>query len=160
MKTTEDLALQLFTTRLMTSEEEVEQFEEALALLYQQEKIEHLPLFLSVLDDRTEQEEVMYGVLHAIESYASTLGFSKYIELILAAMDSFQEQAEEWKELIFLRMINSEACFDDLLRLVSQQHKEELKEELRLIFLRIIQRNEAKFGSSCRLLLSALDHSN
>ncbi|WP_410877851.1 Imm30 family immunity protein [Myroides sp. DW712] len=160
MKTREDLALQLFTTRLLTTEEEVEQFEEALTLLYQQEKIEHLPLFLSVLDDRTEQEEVMYGVLHAIESYVSTLGFSKYIELILAAMDSFQEQAEEWQELIFLRMINSEACFDDLLRIVSHQQKEELREELRLIFLRITQRNEAKFGAPCSLLLSALDHSN
>ncbi|MGG5507172.1 MULTISPECIES: Imm30 family immunity protein [unclassified Myroides] len=157
MKTREDLALQLFTTRLMTSDAEVELFEEALHFLFVQEKIENIPLFLSVLDDRTEKEEVMYGILHAIESYASTLGFPKYVETLLDAMDSWQEQAEEWQELLFLRMINNEACFADLVRIVSLQKKEELKKHLQLIFLRIMQRNEIKFGQQCRLLLNALD---
>ncbi len=160
MKTREDLELQLFTNRLMSTYEEIELFEEALEILYSEEKIENISLFLKVLDDRSENKDVMFGIIHGIEAYISFLGFNKYLKIILDSMNLFNVNSEEWQEILFLRMINSDEYFDDLLNIISNQNDELIKNKLQLIFSRIILRNEDKFGQKCRLLLNELGKKN
>lgn len=159
VKPKEELKLQLYNNRLMSSYEEIELFEEALNILYEEKKIENISLFLSVLDDTSEDMGVMFGVIHRLESYLTSFGADNYFKAICKSLVTLTDHSIEWQEILFLRMINSEEYFNYLLQNVTKQD-DVVKEKLKYIFTRIQQRDKEKFGLKCDLLLNVLSIHN
>lgn len=159
VKPIEELKLQLYNNRLMSSYEEIELFEEALNALYEEKKIENISLFLSVLDDISEDMGLMFGVIHGLESYICYFGADTYFNAVFKSLTTLTDNSIGWQEVLFLRMINSEEYFNYLLQNVTKQG-DVVKEKLKYIFTRIQQRDKEKFGLKCDLLLNILSIHN
>lgn len=95
----------LQANRLMRSDEEVLAFEEALAELANNPKSEYLPELHLVLDDRCQHEEVMFSLIHFLESFAVKEQIQAFIEVLPNLITS----APEWTKIIHERILNDES---------------------------------------------------
>ncbi|MCU0545243.1 MAG: Imm30 family immunity protein [Oscillatoriaceae cyanobacterium Prado104] len=119
----------LAANKLMRSTEEVTAFENALVALAENPHQEDLPNLHLILDDRCEQPEVMFGLIHFLESFevsAQLKSFVKVVpELIIVA--------SEWTIIIHNRVLNDEiAChvYRDILSLFNAQKPHFVRELL------------------------------
>jgi hypothetical protein len=68
--------------RFMRSRAEVVAFDEAMAHLAKHPKNEYLPELHLILDDECEHHEVMYGLIHFLESFDAKEQFQALIDVI------------------------------------------------------------------------------
>ena len=115
------LVEQLYASRLMQSNEDYKLFEEALDILYEENGIDNIEVFIKAFDDETDGFDVMFGMLHGIESYDNFLGSEEWVARVLVAVIHFRDTAKEWEETIFLRMLNSEKHYELLLKQLNKQ---------------------------------------
>src|SRR5919109_1550817 len=99
----------------MRTSEEVLAFEHALASLAEDPRTEQLrPLHL-VLDDRCSHKEVMFGLVHYLESYA----LADQIAALVDVLPDLARRAPEWTRVLHYRIINdaaAPACYKAALR--------------------------------------------
>ncbi len=90
--------------RKLRTSEEVTQFDLALAEV--DESREEVPVgeLLAVFDDATEQMEVMYGLLHLVESYPR----DQFLTALAHATPSMLSTAREWFQIFHFRLLNDE----------------------------------------------------
>jgi hypothetical protein len=119
----------LAANKLMRDPEEVTAFENALAALAENFHQEDLPNLHLILDDRCEQPEVMFGLIHFLESFEVSAQLKSFVtvvpELIFAA--------SEWTRIIHNRIVNEEsAChlYRDILHLFNAQQPHFVRELL------------------------------
>jgi hypothetical protein len=108
MKSREQLEKQLIDNRLMQNEEAISLFEEAMDELFQEKTIDIIPIFIKAFDDNTEDFEVMFGMIHGIEALDNIFGLNNSINTLFQSVSLFREEAEEWAETIFIRILNNE----------------------------------------------------
>lgn len=94
----------LFQLRLLESPEAVKAFDAALAEIEVTETT--APALLRCFDDRTRQPEVMWGLVHALE----TLSDVALVSCVLHASEALSQTAQEWLELLVLGQLNHPAC--------------------------------------------------
>jgi hypothetical protein len=102
--TQNNMAQQLYQSRKMHTEKEIEHFEEALLALSSTRDASVLPHLFAAFDDSTEQSEVMWGLLHTVESYereAYLLGLAK-------AIPSMILHAKNWVLISQYRILNND----------------------------------------------------
>lgn len=93
-------------TRLMRSAEEGEAFERAAEQLARRMDSHDLAGMLLAFDDRTEQPERMWGLLHLVEDFDDDAFAGAYLATVSAAMPD----AREWMETLLIRQLNSESA--------------------------------------------------
>lgn len=97
----------LTSNRLLKTREQVAAFEEALEQVSSHPlAAEHLREIHLVLDDQTHHNEVMYGVIHLLESFA----IEKQIQAFIEALPTLQKQAPEWVKTLNYRLLNDETA--------------------------------------------------
>lgn len=112
-----DLISTLKENKLMRSREEVLAFDNALtelALNTADVDLEELHL---VLDDNCEHEEVMWGIIHFLESFDA----SKQLQALLNVIQELAYSAPGWTEIIHYRIFNDEPTrflYQDMLKYV------------------------------------------
>lgn len=126
---------QLRENRLMRDIEEVKKFERALQTIMQEEDAESIRGLCSAFDDETEQEEVMFGLVHAVEH----LGRDEKVLELAKSISIMLPHAKEWAKLFHYRILNVEkvrlqyaealSCFDGISLSVIVQLLQEIKEE-------------------------------
>ncbi len=93
--------------RLMKTPEEVITFEETLEKIAENPHNEYLKDLHLILDDNCEQADVMFGLVHFLESF----DLQKQIEAFIAVIPQLMITAPEWTKIIHYRIINDElAC--------------------------------------------------
>lgn len=97
---------QLIANRLMQTEKETSLFEEALNFLSSQRDIENIAIFCEAFDDDTEHHEVMFSLVHTIESYSKADEKIYYAKLIMA-INKMNKNSTEWQDILFYRLLNS-----------------------------------------------------
>jgi Immunity protein 30 len=110
-----DLISTLKANKLMRSREEVLAFDNALTELAHNTTDVDLEELLSVLDDNCEHEEVMWGVVHFLESFDSR----KQLLALLNVVQKLAVSAPAWTEIIHYRIFNDEPTrffYQDMLR--------------------------------------------
>lgn len=95
---------QLKENRLMKDIEEVKKFEQALQVIMEDEDVKSIRGLCGAFDDATEQEEVMYGLIHAIEY----LGRDENVLEIAESISIMLPHAKEWAKLIHYGILNVE----------------------------------------------------
>ena len=146
---------QLIANRLMRTDEEISLFEAAMDNIFEEKQIEIVPLLLEGFDDQTEEEEVMFSLIHAIEYFVGQNGMKEYIKIVFENYHLLFPHAKRWAEIILLRLINDEESFNiipDLIQYIKSDHKTEIKE----IITKLINRNPAKFKEKGEKLLSLI----
>ncbi|MDJ0659274.1 MAG: Imm30 family immunity protein [Crocosphaera sp.] len=93
--------------RLMKTPEEVIIFEETLEKIAEDPHDEYLKDLHLILDDNCEQADLMFGLVHFLESFE----LQKQIEAFIAVIPQLMITAPEWTKIIHYRIINDElAC--------------------------------------------------
>jgi Immunity protein 30 len=110
----------LETNKFMRSPDEVTAFENALASLADRPQDEDLPDLHLILDDRCEQPEVMFGLIHFLESF----DVSAQIQAFVTVVPQLMLVASEWTRIIHSRILNDDdACrlYRDILHSLNSQ---------------------------------------
>ena len=107
----------LKASRLMHSKEEVLAFDNALAELAQNTQDVNLEELHLVLDDNCLQQEVMWGLVHFLESFDAR----EQLQALLNVIHKLVISAPEWTEIIHYRILNDESTrllYQDMLKSV------------------------------------------
>ncbi|NJM59310.1 MAG: hypothetical protein HC849_02455 [Oscillatoriales cyanobacterium RU_3_3] len=97
----------LKANNLMRSPDEVIAFENALASLADRPQDEDLPDLHLILDDRCEQPEVMFGLIHFLESFDVFAQMQAFVTVVPQLM----LVASEWTRILHTRILNDDdAC--------------------------------------------------
>jgi len=110
----------LKANNLMRSPDEVIAFENALASLADRPQDEDLPDLHLILDDRCEQPEVMFGLIHFLESF----DVSAQIQAFVTVVPQLMLVASEWTRILHRRILNDDdACrlYRDILHSLNSQ---------------------------------------
>ena len=111
----------LHANRLMRSPEEVTAFENALAELEKNPKNEYLPSVHLVLDDGCKHQEVMFGLVHILESF----DVKGQLEAFVSVAPQLIIAAPEWTGILHNRILNDEsACrlYQEILHSVNSKN--------------------------------------
>ena len=111
----------LQANRLMRSPEEVTAFENALAELEKNPKNEYLPSVHLVLDDGCKHQEVMFGLVHILESF----DVKEQLEAFVSVAPQLIIAAPEWTGILHNRILNDEsACrlYQEILHSVNSRN--------------------------------------
>ena len=93
--------------RLMRTSEEVSIFEETLEKIAEFADDKYLKKLHLILDDDCEKPDVMFSLVHFLESFDP----QKQIEAFIASIPQLMITAPEWTKIIHYRIINDElAC--------------------------------------------------
>ncbi|WP_408950297.1 Imm30 family immunity protein [Lysobacter sp. Hz 25] len=92
-------------------ETNVARFDALIAEAYRAEDEALIPVLLGLLDDDCEFHEVIFGVVHAVESFAS----DRYFAALAQNLATLRQRAPEWCALLHTRILNSPPHFAGLL---------------------------------------------
>ena len=96
-------------------EERVEEFEDLVADVSDGFPRHVLGPLILTLDDSCEFDEVMFGVIHGIESFPR----AAYFEELLAILPLLKKKSPRWCGILHTRIMNSNDNFSDYLELAS-----------------------------------------
>jgi Immunity protein 30 len=110
----------LEANRLLRSPDEVVQFEQTLETLAQNPDPADLPSLHLILDDACEQSEVIFSLVHFLESF----DVQEQVHAFIQVMPDLMKRAPEWTSILHSRIMNDEiakAEFEDRVRSASLQ---------------------------------------
>ena len=99
-----DILTNLYNNRLLKDNKEIEIFEENLEILSETFTEEDIIELCSILDDRTENVEVMFGAIHLLETLSSEKAFENTIKGVVEMFN----KSPEWANIIIYRCLNDE----------------------------------------------------
>ncbi|GED18151.1 Imm30 family immunity protein [Aneurinibacillus migulanus] len=104
----------LYNCRLLRTQAECEEFDHILEKLadYTEEKM--IRDLCMVFDDETHQEEVMFGLIHFIESFE----MDKYLTEMAKALPDMVYKAREWARILNIRILNSETYRNEYVKVL------------------------------------------
>ncbi|KWX84419.1 hypothetical protein AMQ83_29265 [Paenibacillus riograndensis] len=97
---------QLYHNRLLRTELECEAFDQALEGLAGDMEDAVIRQIFYVFDDDTEQEEVMFGLVHFVESYQMEM----YLTQLLESLPDMLENARNWAIVLNRRILEDDLC--------------------------------------------------
>ncbi len=122
----------LEANRLLRSPNEVCDFERTLETLAQNPDSADLPSLHLVLDDTCEQPEVMFSLVHFLESF----DVQEQVEAFIQAMPDLVKRAVEWTAILYSRIMNdaiASSVFELRIRSMKDQKQDEIRQLLLLI---------------------------
>jgi len=115
----------LEANRLLRSPDEVAQFEKTLETLAQNPDSADLPSLHLILDDACEQPEVMFSLVHFLESF----DVQEQIQAFIQVMPNLVKRAPEWTAILHSRIMNDEGArsvFNEKLVLMPSAQQSEI----------------------------------
>jgi hypothetical protein len=101
-----NLLATLQENRLMQTEEQVTNFENALTEIAESPDENKLSAYHLILDDQCQQPEVMFSLIHFLESFDMEKQITAFIEVVPQLMIT----APEWTRIIHNRILNDESA--------------------------------------------------
>ncbi|MEK5234402.1 Imm30 family immunity protein [Paenibacillus sp. FSL L8-0470] len=95
----------LYDNRMLRTELECEQFEQALEGLAGDTEDAVIQQIFKVFDDDTEQEEVMFGLVHFLESYQMEM----YLTQLLESLPELLETGRNWAIILIQRILGDDS---------------------------------------------------
>lgn len=94
----------LKNSRFIRNDEEFKNFEQAIINLSSVNDCRVIKKLCEVFEDDTECEDVMFGLVHLIESFRGENAIKEFIE----AVPSMLSHAKEWVNIIHYRILNND----------------------------------------------------
>jgi len=148
-------ALRLFNNRLMQTDEEIANFEEAMNLLYEVENIENIEYFCKAFDDNTHQPPIMFSLIHGIENYDNVFGKEIATSKFLDSIQYMLPLAPEWLETMVLRNLNHNQSRDVFTEQLKHKNTD-VKSTIKDVIDRLIKRNPQKFQETGKEVLDGI----
>ena len=119
----------LYRARIMQDKDEVRQFEEALEALASSGDPSVLPSLYAAFDDSTQQQEVMWGLIHAVEVFEA----EDSLREMARAIPEIHLRAKEWIRTMHFRILNDAQytqIYKQVLKSLSHDVREVVQNEL------------------------------
>lgn len=107
--------------RLMQTEQEINNFESALAEIANNFNEEDLPEYHLILDDKCQHPEVMFGLVHFLES----VELEKQLEAFIKVIPQLIIDAPEWTRVLHERILNDKFARDTYQKLLQIFNKQQ-----------------------------------
>lgn len=95
----------LHDNRLLENEIEIQEFEDSLSKILDHGDVSVISDLCLVFDDNTEQFEVMFGLVHGIESLYKN-NIEEGLTFVAKAVPKMINQAKEWVKVLHYRILN------------------------------------------------------
>lgn len=147
---------ELAANRLLRDNDEIERYEKALNVVFEQQNFKYISNLCVGLDDKTEHYEVTYNVIHAIEDFYKR-DPDRYISQIFKVIaDSILiPHAKEWLEAIIKRLLNNSEA-RQLLKEKLPDSDHLVKQTINQVLLELINRNPKQFKDSASEILEVI----
>ncbi|MEK4406212.1 Imm30 family immunity protein [Sporosarcina sp. FSL K6-6792] len=99
---------ELKNNRLLRDESEVRKFEKSIENILDMKNVNHIEILCQGFDDLTEKDEVMFGLIHAIESYDKIVSSEVSLKLLANSIPKMLPHAKEWLKILHKRILNHE----------------------------------------------------
>jgi hypothetical protein len=119
----------LEANHLLRSPAEVASFEKTLEKLAQNPDAKDLPSLHLILDDACEQPEVMFSLVHFLETFE----VQEQVEAFIQVMPDLVKRAAEWTAILHSRLMNdaiAQSTFEESLRSLNPQNQNEIEQLL------------------------------
>ncbi|MEC3606268.1 MULTISPECIES: Imm30 family immunity protein [Bacillus] len=110
--------------RLLRNSDEINEFESAIANIVELEDADHIEYLCQGFDDSTEEDEVMFGLIHAIESYDNKFDGEITLKKFAEAVPSMLPHAKEWSKIMHKRILNHEPSRITYSKIIKELDKE------------------------------------
>ncbi len=133
----------LEVNRLLRSPNEVAQFELTLETLAQNPDPADLPSLHLILDDACEQPEVMFSLVHFLESF----DVQEQVQAFIQVMPNLVKRAKEWAEILHSRIMNDEvgrSVLEERVRSMSDQKQGEIYKHISSVSTKYASEHKAK----------------
>ncbi|MEB3751166.1 Imm30 family immunity protein [Geobacillus sp. FSL W8-0032] len=143
----------LIDSRLLRTEQEIQQFEQAIVNIVGMKKAEHIKHLCLGFDDSTECDEVMFGLIHAIESYDKVFGAEESLKNFAESLPSMLPHAKGWVKILHKRILNDAPSRKAYAKVVSKVDVN-VKNLVVQIINEIKEKNPGRFEASALEFLS------
>lgn len=138
--TKKKLINQLINSRKLSSNEEYEQFEDALIKLQGNVQVDDIYELCNAFYDNTESEEVMFGLVHLIEEFVS----EEYLRCIAICSPNMID-GHDWAMTLNKRILNSNNYFHKYVEVLTNIESSYKTKILKLL-IDVKNDNPIKFG--------------
>lgn len=138
--------------KLLRNQIECEEFDNALEILSNYDDKDLIEDLLLVFDDSTDEDEVMFGLIHFIEKYEMNL----YLNGLIRTLPQMLSNAKDWAIILNKRILNSEQYRNAYIKVINNMG-EEYKSMISNLMNEIKFNNPKKFEDSVNNLISKLN---
>lgn len=146
---------ELKNNRLLRDENEVEKFEKSIENILEMKDVSHIEVLCQGFDDLTENDEVMFGLIHAIESYDNIVDSEASLKVLANSIHKMLPHAKEWLKILHKRILNHEPSLNIYKKIISTLNKD-VQEYIISQLIVIKEKNPSKFEKSVNLILEYL----
>jgi len=124
------------------SEDNFEAFEALVHEASEDHNREAIGPLIDCLDDSCEFDEIMFGVIHTLESFS----WDDYFGVLSERLPAILSRSPRWGSILVTRIMNSEGAYGDFLARLSQENEATKSEAIEL--MRRLSTKE-RFQSQC-----------
>ena len=118
---TQELVDQMIKSKKLRNNHEIEKYEQSIEQLINHNKLEELYLGF---DDNTEDDEVMFGLVHAIESFYEEVGEEEYFFIFINQIKMIYRESKEWIKLTTVRILNDIESRNEFIKIFQKSNQE------------------------------------
>lgn len=119
---TQELVDQMIKSKKLRNNHEIEKYEQAIEQLINHNKLEELYLGF---DDNTDDYEVMFGLVHAIESFYEEVGEEEYFFIFINQIKMIYRESKEWVKLMTVRILNDIESRNEFIKIFQKSNQED-----------------------------------
>jgi hypothetical protein len=149
-------AKKLKDSRLLKTKAEIISFEQAIENIISFKDVNNIKYLCLGFDDSTEHDEVMFGLIHAIESYDKIYGAEEALVKFAETIPDMYPHAKGWVTIFHKRILNDELSRKIYLKVISNSNSSTKKVVVDL-FKEIIEKNPSKFEMAVNEFLAGLN---
>ncbi|WP_237706200.1 Imm30 family immunity protein [Ornithinibacillus scapharcae] len=116
------------------------------------EDVNHIEILCQGFDDLTENDEVMFGLIHAIESYDKIASSEISLKVLASSIPKMLPHAKEWLKILHKRILNHEPSrniYKEILPTLNNDIQKYILSQLNSIK----ERNPSRFEESVNSIL-------
>ncbi|KGX84137.1 Imm30 family immunity protein [Pontibacillus marinus] len=144
----------LMNSRLLKREEDIKIFEDAIINVLNKSDVTGIRILCYGFYDETENDEAMFSLIHAIESYDKTYPLEDTLTEFATAVPNMIPHAREWAKTIHKRILNDPVSLETYVKVVAG-----IDEKARVVIMGIIKeirdKKPSRFKSATDLFLKS-----
>ncbi len=147
----------LIENKLLRNNEEIEKFKCAIDKILSNEDYKDIKYLCTGFDDNTEDKEVMFKIVHAIESYDRIVSAKLCLNEFISSISDVYSYAKEWMKIMNIRILNDKNILNEYIQ-VSKDCDENIKSLLMDLMDEIKKDNPQKFSRPVNKFITCIKY--
>lgn len=139
----------LITNRLLKNCEEIERYENIIVKIIERNDLRDIGILVFGFSDDTEEDGVMFGLIHALDHYTESYTIREHIEMIANSIYDMKDVAEGWVDIILYRILNTKGYPEEYRKVINVLGEKEREYNIQKLE-KIALEDEEMFGSVVR----------